>query len=128
MTAPAHTALSVQQFLATKNMAVVPHTRYSPNLAPCDFFLFQRMKSKLKWRHFQDVTEIQEQSLTVLHVIPKSQFQRFFQQWQKRWKGNTLKGIAMSNTKVKRIFRYQLSPGTFGYTLVGRVGLSLRLQ
>jgi hypothetical protein len=43
------------------------------------------MKSKLKERRFQDVTEIQEQSLTVLHAIPKSQFQRCFQQWQKHW-------------------------------------------
>jgi hypothetical protein len=43
------------------------------------------MKLKLKWRRFQDVTEIQEQSLIVLHAIPKSQFQRCFQQWQKRW-------------------------------------------
>jgi hypothetical protein len=29
------------------------------------------MKSKLKGRRFQDVTEIQEQSLTVLHAITK---------------------------------------------------------
>jgi hypothetical protein len=43
------------------------------------------MKSKLKGRHFKDVTAIKEQSLTVLHMIPKSQFQRCFQQWQKRW-------------------------------------------
>jgi hypothetical protein len=79
--APAHTTLSVQQYLAAKNMAVVPHLPYSPDLAPCDFFLLPRMKSKVKWRRFQDVTEIQEQSLTVLHAIPKSQFQPCFQQW-----------------------------------------------
>jgi hypothetical protein len=54
---PAHTALSVQRFLAAKNMAVVPHAPYSPDLAPCDFFLFPRMKSKLKGCRFQDVTE-----------------------------------------------------------------------
>jgi hypothetical protein len=53
-------------------MAVVPHPPYSPDLAPYGFFLFPRMKSKLKERRFQDVTEIQEQSLTVLHAIPKS--------------------------------------------------------
>jgi hypothetical protein len=70
--AQAHTALSVQRVLAAKNMAVVPHSPYSPDLAPCDFFFFPRMKSKLKGRRFQDVTEIQEQSLTVLHAIPKS--------------------------------------------------------
>jgi hypothetical protein len=71
--APAHTALSVQRILASKNMAVVLYPPYSPDLAPCDFFLFPRMKSKLKGRRFQDVTEIQEQSLTVLHAIPKCQ-------------------------------------------------------
>jgi hypothetical protein len=83
--AQAHTALSVQRFLVAKNMAVVPHLSYLPDLAPCDFFLFPRMKSKLKGRRLQDVTEIQEQSLKVLQAIPKSQFQRCFQQWQKRW-------------------------------------------
>jgi hypothetical protein len=77
----APTALSVQRFLAAKNMAVVPHPPYSPDFAPCDFFLCPRMKSKLKGCRFRDVTEIREQSLTVLHAIPKSQFQ----QWQKRW-------------------------------------------
>jgi histone-lysine N-methyltransferase SETMAR len=38
--APVLTALAVQQFLASKNMMVVPHPPYSPELAPCDFFLF----------------------------------------------------------------------------------------
>jgi hypothetical protein len=83
--APARTALSVQRFLAVKNMAVASHPPYWPHLAPYDFFLFPKMKSKLKGRRFQDVTEIQEQLLNVLNAIPKSQFQRCFQQWQKRW-------------------------------------------
>jgi hypothetical protein len=86
--APARTALSVQRFLAAKNMAAVPYSLYSPGLAPCDFFLFPRMKSKLQGRRFQDVTESQEKSLTFLDAIPKSQFQWFqccFQQWRKRW-------------------------------------------
>jgi hypothetical protein len=51
--APAHSALSVQRFLAAKNMTVVPHPPNSPGFAPCDFFLFPRMKSKLKGRRFQ---------------------------------------------------------------------------
>jgi histone-lysine N-methyltransferase SETMAR len=32
---PAHTALSVQRFLAAKDMAVVTHRPYSPDLTPC---------------------------------------------------------------------------------------------
>ena len=47
-----------QQFLAAKNMAVVSHPPYSPDLAPCDFFRFPRMKL----HHFQNVPEIQQQS------------------------------------------------------------------
>jgi hypothetical protein len=42
----AHTALSMQQFLAAKNMAVVPHPPYSPYSAPSDFFLLPRIKSQ----------------------------------------------------------------------------------
>jgi len=45
---PTYTALAVQHFLASKNMMVVPHPSYSPDLAPCDFFLFSMMKIKLK--------------------------------------------------------------------------------
>jgi hypothetical protein len=81
----AHTALSVQRFLAAKNSAVAPHPPCSPDLAPCDFFLFPRMNWKLEGRRFQDVTEIQEQSLTVLHAIPKSQFQRLSTQSGNFW-------------------------------------------
>jgi hypothetical protein len=40
---PSHTALSVKQFLANKNMAVVPHPPYFPDLATFDFFLFLRI-------------------------------------------------------------------------------------
>ena len=38
--APAHNALSIRQFLAEKKIAVLEQPPYSPDLAPCDFFLF----------------------------------------------------------------------------------------
>jgi hypothetical protein len=98
-----HTALSVQKFLVAKNIALVPHPPSLPDLAPCDFFLLPGMKSKLTGRRFQDVTKIQKQLLTILHTIPKSQFQ----QWQKCWTHCiTQKGTAMSNMKYKCIFLY----------------------
>ena len=34
--------------------------RYSPDLAHCDFWLFPKLKSPLKWKRFQTVDEIQE--------------------------------------------------------------------
>jgi transposase len=36
--APAHMALSVREFLATKQITVLEHPTYSPDLAPIDFF------------------------------------------------------------------------------------------
>jgi hypothetical protein len=36
--APAHTALSVREFLASKQITVLEHPPYSPDLAPSDFF------------------------------------------------------------------------------------------
>ena len=36
--APAHNALSIRQFLAERNVTVLDHPPYSPDLAPCDFF------------------------------------------------------------------------------------------
>jgi len=51
-------------------MAVIPHPPYSPDLEPCDFFLFPKMKLKLKGRRF-DTTEIQAESQRVLDTLIK---------------------------------------------------------
>jgi histone-lysine N-methyltransferase SETMAR len=77
--ASAHTALSVQRFLATNNMAVVPHPPYSPYLAPCDFFLLPKIKMTLKGRRFNDVEEIQAESQAALDAVQKEKFQKCFQ-------------------------------------------------
>jgi transposase len=44
--APAHTALSIRKFLVKKNISTLPHPPYSPDLAPCDFYLFPKLKLK----------------------------------------------------------------------------------
>jgi hypothetical protein len=43
-------------------MAVIPHPLYSPDLAPCDFFLFPKIKLKLKGCRFDPTDEIQAES------------------------------------------------------------------
>ena len=50
--APSHTSVLTQQFLAKNKMVVISHPPLSPDLAPCDFFLFPKMKLKLKGRRF----------------------------------------------------------------------------
>jgi hypothetical protein len=55
--ASALTALSIREFMAKKNIPTLPHPPYSPNLAPCDFCLFPKLKSKLKGNKFGTVTD-----------------------------------------------------------------------
>jgi len=83
--APAHRSFKVSQFLAKNNKTVIPHSPYSPDLAPCDFFLFPQLKLRMKVRTFNTIEEIQEESQRVLDTIPKRDFQGCFQAWQKRW-------------------------------------------
>ncbi|PNF42653.1 hypothetical protein B7P43_G01278 [Cryptotermes secundus] len=73
------------EFLAKNKMAVVPHPPYSPDLAPCDLFLFHKMKIKSKGRRFDTVEEIQEETQTMLNTLTKKDFQDAFEKWQKRW-------------------------------------------
>jgi len=60
--APSHTSVLTQQFLVKNKMTVIPHPPYSPDLAPCDFFLFAKMKLKLKGRRFDTTEEIQAET------------------------------------------------------------------
>ena len=46
--APAHTSLVVREFLTKNNITTVPHPTYSPDLAPCDLYMFPKMKLQLK--------------------------------------------------------------------------------
>ena len=83
--APAHTALSVREFLATKQITVLEHPAYSPDLAPSDFFLFPKIKEVLKGRHFDDIDDIRSNKTAALKAIQQNQFQNCFVGWTRRW-------------------------------------------
>ena len=82
--APAHTALSVRQFLAKKNIPVLPHPPYSPDLAPCDFYLFPKLKLKLKGHHFGTIGNIQQTVTDELNTLTENDFRYCYDQWKKR--------------------------------------------
>jgi hypothetical protein len=98
-------------------MAVIPHPPYSPDLAPCDFFHFPKMKLKLKGRRFDTIEEIQAELQRVFD------FQEAFQKCR-RWcdwcihVGVTLRVMAANRPYVEFYDFYSVSPEYFGYTLV----------
>jgi len=83
--APAHTALSVREFLATKQITVLEHPAYSPDLASNDFFLFPKIKEILKGRHFDDIDDIRCNTTAALKATPQNQFQNCFERWTRCW-------------------------------------------
>ncbi|UYV85110.1 hypothetical protein LAZ67_X004608 [Cordylochernes scorpioides] len=83
--APAHTALKISKFLQGHSTSVFPQPPYSPDLAPCDFFLFGKLKKKLKDRKFQSIEEIKVESKKAMKAIPRTDYQRCFADWKKRW-------------------------------------------
>jgi len=72
-------------FLATKQMTVLEHPVYSPDLAPSYFFLFPKIKEILKGGHFDDIDDIRINTTAVLKAIPRNQFQNCFEGWTRRW-------------------------------------------
>jgi hypothetical protein len=49
-------------------------TPYSPDLSPPNYFLFPKLKVKLKGLHFADVAEIQEAVTDELKKVQKEEF------------------------------------------------------
>lgn len=52
--AAAHSSSAVSSFFSSTIFRKLPHPAYSPDLAPCDFFLFGHLKRQLKGLSFAD--------------------------------------------------------------------------
>jgi transposase len=102
--APAHNALSVRQFLAKKQVPVLHHAPYSPDLAPCDLFLFPKLKHLLKGTHFQSIEDIQRKTTDLLKGFTQNDFQKCFHAWKKHMQhciqaqGNSFEGDNLQYT------------------------------
>lgn len=83
--APSHTALVLRDFFIKNSMHIVPQPPYSPDLAPCDFWLFSKLKRPLRGHRFESTDEIKEKSKKELKAIPTIEFQKCFEEWKNRW-------------------------------------------
>jgi len=57
---------------------------YSSDIAPCDFWIFPKLKNVLKGQRFANLSDIQSNVKTLLRDIPENDFQDCFQQWHHR--------------------------------------------
>jgi len=73
------------EFLATKQIIVLEHPAYSPDLTPSDFFLFLKIKEILIGRHFDDTDDIRNNTTAALKAIPQNKFQNCSEGWTRHW-------------------------------------------
>jgi hypothetical protein len=81
-------ALTVRESFAKHSIPVVPHLPYSLDLAPCNFFLFPRLKSTLKGKYKAEQHpegEIQLNMTQHLQAIPKQAYHTCTEKWKNHW-------------------------------------------
>jgi len=83
--APAHRATIVADYKAKNSVNSVNHPPYSPDLAPCDFFLFPKLKLPLRGTRFSSIDDIKRNSQRVLKAIPESAYQKCMEDWFRRF-------------------------------------------
>ena len=77
-----HTAKTVVEYLKSENFSKIDQPPYLPDLAPSDFWLFDRIKSHLGEHSSAQslVTDITR----ILASIDKKEFQKTFNKWLER--------------------------------------------
>ena len=77
--APAHASQEVQTTIQIQLEAeVLTHPPYSPNLAPCDFPLFPKLKGELIGKHFNDLDELRSESTRILYSYQVKWFDQVY--------------------------------------------------
>ena len=69
--ASCHKCEVVKSFLASEKVKVLNHPPYSPDLSPCDFFLFPRLKKMLSGNKYTSRSSLGSAIYQCLQQIPK---------------------------------------------------------
>lgn len=67
--APSHRSILVTDLLTKNRILTINHSPYSPDLAPCDFYLFEKMHLPMKGKRYADVEAIQKACTDILKDI-----------------------------------------------------------
>ena len=80
--APVHNSrLFVTDYLTKRDIKTVPHPPYSSDLAPCDFWLFP----KLRGCRYKTIEEMKEAVMKIINTLTQEDFHGAFQKLLKRY-------------------------------------------
>ena len=57
----------------------VPQPPYSPDFAPCDFWLFSKLKEKLRGCQYDTIEEMKEAVMKIIDMLTQEDFHGAFQ-------------------------------------------------
>ncbi len=83
--ASSHTAAPTVDFLEASQIKILEHPPYSPDLAPCDYFLFPKLKSLLRGHRFQSLEDMKTGVLRTLRSISADDFGEAITSMPIRW-------------------------------------------
>ena len=83
--AAVHNSILVTDYLTQMGIKTVPHPPYSPDLAPCDFWLFPKLKENLRGNRYSTIEDMKEAVTRVLNTLTQEDFQGAFQKLLERY-------------------------------------------
>ena len=82
--------------MASEKVKVLNHPPYSPDLSPCDFFLFPRLKKMLSGNKYTSRSSLGSAIYQCLQQIPKEDYLSAFRDWLQKCvsvKGEYFEGL-----------------------------------
>ena len=85
--APVHNTILETDYLTKMGIKIVPQPPYSPDLAPCDFCLFPKLKEKLRGCRYETIEQMKEALTKVIDMFTQEDFhgalQKLFEWYNK---------------------------------------------
>ena len=67
------------------DIKTVRYPLYNPDVAPCDFYLFPKLKEKLRGSRYETIEEIKESVTKVIDTLTQEYFHEAFQKLLERY-------------------------------------------
>ena len=82
--APSHNSRMTSKKMTQFEMKKLDHPSFSPDVSPCDFWLFSKTKNRLKGKTFSTENELFEAVDDFLKKITKDEIKSVYQEWIRR--------------------------------------------
>jgi hypothetical protein len=79
-----HRAAASESCFQRSRFRHAPQPPYSPDISPCDFFLFEDLKTKLKGQEFETMEELQQRVEELLAEVTPDLMHRVCYHWIER--------------------------------------------